>query len=110
MIAKIAVDAVLQDMHQGGRAMIMMIMMSYVAGDDDTYYEKAESERALLAWGENKPWALSESPALSQTAKDCSKHRSVRLRKACSMCMSQVCCDTAVWKLAKYEVWNQHVY
>ena len=53
----------------------MMIMISYVAGDDDTYYEKSESERALLAWGENKPWALSESPALSQPAKDCSKHR-----------------------------------
>ena len=42
---------VLQDMHQGGRAMIMMIMMSYVAGDDDTYYEKTESERTLLGLG-----------------------------------------------------------
>ena len=76
---------VLQDMRRGGRT---MIVISYAAGDDHTYYEKLESERALLAWGENKPWALSQASALSQPAKDCSKHGSsvceVRLRKVCS--------------------------
>ena len=81
---------------------IMMIMMSFVAGDDDTC-EKTESERA---WGENKPWALSQAPALSQSAKDCSKHGSsvCEAEESMLMCMSQVCSNTAVWKHAKYGI------